>query len=511
MLIKVKIDFRLLSRLTFVLPIQFVNVKRNSVSLALIITSLLLLLVLESLWVSGSYNDAKTELKREVNQLFKSTVFALHDSLLQQNVIFYKGDSVRTLKTFITATRDSMRSPGHGMPIQFRDSAINFINFRDNAVRVEVISSSKMSADSSNKVLKKIIGKAHVFNKHEKRQKTFIIKLDADSLNTDTLLLQFKDNLASSGIDLPVQIVKGFKKIKDSSSSDFVTDLTPINTMKAYRARVSGVNKFALKKISPQIVFAIFSTGLTVVSFLFLFRNLRDQQRLMDMKNDFIGNVTHELKTPISTVSVALEALKDFDVLKDAKRTEEYLTMAQNELSRLTLLTDNVLKITTIENNGLKFLKSNLDLNNIITRTLTSLKLLFDKQRATVTYETEGDNFVLYGSDIHLTNVVYNLIDNALKYSGQNAAIRIHLSASETEIVLKVKDNGIGIAKEYHNKIFEKFFRVPMGNIHNTHGYGLGLNYVAEVVRQHNGKIEVKSEPDLGSECILTLPKNSVA
>jgi signal transduction histidine kinase len=482
--------------------------KRNSVSLALIITSLLLLLVLQGLWLTSSYNDAKAELKREINQLFKSTVFALHDSLLQQNVIFYRGDSAHGLKTFITATHDSLGPPPHGAARQFRDSALNFIDFRDNAVRVEVFSSSRTSIDSSDKVLKKIIGGSRMIKSRGKEQKTFIIKLDADSLNSDTLLLQFKNNLTRSGIELPIQIVKGFKNAKNIGS-DFITDLTPINPMKAYRARVSDVNGFALKKISPQIVFAIFSTGLTVVSFLFLFRNLRDQQRLIGMKNDFIGNITHELKTPISTVSVALEALKGFDVLKDPKRTEEYLTMAQNELSRLTLLTDNVLKMTTLEGKGLKFLKSDLDLNELIERILASLKLLFEKQKAAVTFEKAGYDFTLHGSDIHLTNVVYNLIDNALKYSNQNAVINIHLSLDGNQLILKIKDNGIGIAKEYQAKIFDKFFRVPMGNIHNTHGYGLGLNYVAEVIRQHNGKIEVKSEPGLGSEFIVTLPKNS--
>jgi signal transduction histidine kinase len=135
------------------------------------------------------------------------------------------------------------------------------------------------------------------------------------------------------------------------------------------------------------------------------------------------------------------------------------------------------------------------------------MKLLFDKNRARVSFNVEGSNFIAEGEATHITNVIYNLLDNALKYSPENPEIKVSLKESAGKLILSVQDNGVGIAAEYKNRVFEKFFRVPTGDVHNIKGYGLGLNYVLSIMKAHDGTVEVESEPGKGSNFIITFPQ----
>ncbi|HET9054114.1 MAG TPA: HAMP domain-containing sensor histidine kinase, partial [Cyclobacteriaceae bacterium] len=249
-------------------------------------------------------------------------------------------------------------------------------------------------------------------------------------------------------------------------------------------------------------------TAITLVAFVILYRNVRAQQRLMELKNDFISNVTHELKTPVATVSVALEALKNFHALNDPKLTNEYLDIARNELNRLTLMTDKILKAAVFENKGITIQKETVDLHQTVARILDSMRLIVEKRQATVSFQAEGENFSVTGEAAHITNVIYNLLDNALKYSPDKPVITIALKETPATVVLSIQDEGLGISNEYKKKIFEKFFRIPTGDIHNIKGYGLGLSYVAGVVKAHGGSIDVQSEPGKGSTFIIHWPRN---
>jgi signal transduction histidine kinase len=275
-----------------------------------------------------------------------------------------------------------------------------------------------------------------------------------------------------------------------------------------YAAIFPNYQGYLVKKIIPQSLFSIFLFAITGLAFGVIYRNLQQQRRLTELKNDFISNVTHELKTPIATVSVAIEALQNFGVAQNPKLTEEYLEISKNELNRLTLLVDKVLKMTTFEQQGLNLILESVNVADLVPQVLSSLKLQFEKYRAEVSFNLTGQGFIISADKIHLTNVIFNLLDNALKYSENKPEIRIELQESESEIQLSIGDKGIGIPPEYQDKIFEKFFRVPMGNRHNVKGYGLGLNYVASVIKQHSGKIEVQSKMNEGSIFTLTLPKS---
>jgi two-component system phosphate regulon sensor histidine kinase PhoR len=274
----------------------------------------------------------------------------------------------------------------------------------------------------------------------------------------------------------------------------------------SFRLTLENKVSYLLKKLTLPILFSLFLVGITIVSFVLLYRNVVKQRRLAELKNEFISNITHELKTPIATVGVAIEALKNFNAMHDPQRTKEYLDISQNELQRLSLLVDKVLKLSMFEKNEMELKKEQFDYRQLVEEVMNSMKLQFEKYHAKVNLHTEGENFIVEADKLHITSVVYNLLDNALKYSKENPVIDVQLTATPESIGLSVSDNGIGIEPAYKEKIFDKFFRVPTGDKHNIKGYGLGLSYVAEVIKRHHGNIQVESELGKGSTFTARFP-----
>jgi two-component system phosphate regulon sensor histidine kinase PhoR len=273
-----------------------------------------------------------------------------------------------------------------------------------------------------------------------------------------------------------------------------------------FRLALENKITYLLKQLTLPILFSLLLVGITVVSFVLLYRNLVKQRRLAELKNEFISNITHELKTPIATVGVAIEALKNFNAIQDPQRTKEYLDISQNELQRLSLLVDKVLKLSMFERKELELKKEQFDCRQLVEEVINSMKLQFEKYHAKLSLHTEGDNFIVEADKLHITSVVYNLLDNALKYSKENPVIDVKLTATPESIGLSVSDNGIGIEPAYKEKIFDKFFRVPTGDKHNIKGYGLGLSYVAEVIKRHRGNVHVESELGKGSTFTAKFP-----
>jgi signal transduction histidine kinase len=270
-----------------------------------------------------------------------------------------------------------------------------------------------------------------------------------------------------------------------------------------------GYKSLIFKKLYLEIGFAVLVFALISFSFFLIYKSLKNQEKLTQLKNDFISNVTHELKTPITTVGVAIEALSNFDALKNPEQTREYLDISKNELSRLGLLVENILRITAFDQKEFNLNLEKLDMADVVANVLDSMKLLLGKHQANITFNVPSDiDFTLNGDRMHLTSVVYNLVENALKYGGKNIVVEMKTPpqySAEKQVIFSVKDDGEGIPKAYQEKIFEKFFRVPTGNVHNTKGYGLGLSYVAAVVAKHKGHITLMSEEGLGSQFVIHL------
>lgn len=261
-----------------------------------------------------------------------------------------------------------------------------------------------------------------------------------------------------------------------------------------------------LSKMWGQIALAFFLVGIVILAFRFMYKSLKEQHRMAAMKNDFISNMTHELKTPVATVSVAIEALKNFSVLNNPERTREYLDISAAELNRLSLLIDKVLRINMFEAEKLEIEKQAIDLCSLTAEVVQAQQLQAEKFHAKITWQAPPQSVLVKGDRLHLMSVLYNLLDNALKYRSEHPEIEVGLRQIDGRALWWVRDNGPGIAQEYQGKIFEKFFRVPQGDRHDTKGYGLGLSYVHEVVHKHGGAIQVDCEPGKGCTFTVNLP-----
>lgn len=330
-----------------------------------------------------------------------------------------------------------------------------------------------------------------------------------DSLKIAEVKSAFRQRLQEQGIKIPVKVTRDTlfqeqHRMPDPEDRMVTTGLIHPVTF-AYT--LDGEPAWLVKKILPQIGISLALVGVTILSFWLLYRNWMAQRKLAALKNEFISNITHELKTPIATVSVAIEALKGFDAIKDPERTKEYLDISTQELQRLSLLVDKVLKLSMFEKQEIRINEEPVALDQVVDEVLQSMRLQFERVHAHVEVQTQGDDFTIKGDRLHLLSVIYNLLDNALKYSNTKPAIQVNLKDCETAVELSVTDNGIGIAPEYKDKIFDKFFRVPIGDRHNVKGYGLGLSYLAYVVSLHHGTVAVESQPGIGSRFTIKLPK----
>ncbi len=350
--------------------------------------------------------------------------------------------------------------------------------------------------------------------KREKATERMIdIMMGADSLLEPLTIAEIKTKydkqLQKRGMGITYSIIQDSVDIKEDGSPDVDRNEVVVGFSHpvSYKMKIENENAYLFKKLAPQIGFSLFLMGLTIVSFMLLYKNLLKQRRLTELKNDFINNITHELKTPIATVSVAIEALKNFNAMDNPERTREYLDISGNELNRLSMLVDKVLKMSMFEKSQLELKSEPISINTLVNEVVRSMQLQFEKQHAVVDIKQNGSNFTINGDKLHITSVLYNLLDNALKYSKDDPAISIAITDKGEAVELAVTDNGIGISPAYKQKIFDKFFRVPHGDTHNIKGYGLGLSYVAQVVKEHGGTIDVSSEEGKGSTFKVTLKR----
>jgi two-component system phosphate regulon sensor histidine kinase PhoR len=224
------------------------------------------------------------------------------------------------------------------------------------------------------------------------------------------------------------------------------------------------------------------------------------------MKNDFINNMTHEIKTPISTISLACEALSDSSVKRNEKLAENYIKVINDENKRLADITEKILQAATFEQGELILKKEIINIEDVINNVINNIGIQVEVKDGKIIRDFRASKTTIVGDKMHLTNVISNLVDNANKYSPRKPVITIAIENYTEGIKISIEDNGIGINKENQKKIFDKLYRVPTGNIHDVKGFGLGLSYVKAIIEKHNGKITVESDLKKGSTFRIYLP-----
>ena len=265
-------------------------------------------------------------------------------------------------------------------------------------------------------------------------------------------------------------------------------------------------NKYLLETMWAMLVVSGMVMLILMFSFYYFIFTILRQKKLGAIKNDFISNMTHEFKTPISTISLASEMLGDESVIKTPEKQARFLKMIKDENKRLSVLVESILQTAILDKGEFKLKLNELDIHEIINTAINNTNLLVEQRNGKITTNLNATKVRLQADRVHLTNIVFNLIDNALKYSKENPEINITTHDAENGIEIIIRDNGIGISKENQRKIFDKFYRVPTGNVHNVKGFGLGLSYVQAVVNKHGGEISVSSEIGKGSTFTVILP-----
>jgi two-component system phosphate regulon sensor histidine kinase PhoR len=273
--------------------------------------------------------------------------------------------------------------------------------------------------------------------------------------------------------------------------------------------RFDDQQRTIIREIYPLLILSIVVILIFLFSFYFIMASNLKQKKLSTIKNDFISNMTHEFKTPISTISLASEMLSDSSISQTPDKQTRYLKMIRDENKRLSVLVESILQTSILDKGEFKLKLTEVDMHEIITIALNNTQLLISQRGGVINTSLMAQKFKIVGDRVHLTNIVFNLIDNAIKYTQGRPEITVKTENVEEAIRISVKDNGIGISKENQRKIFDKFYRVPTGNVHNVKGFGLGLSYVLAVVEKHGGQVDVQSEVGKGSTFIITLPFKS--
>lgn len=335
----------------------------------------------------------------------------------------------------------------------------------------------------------------------------------------DTVLLDslIKAELNEKGIDadftygiLNNTIIKNpDAKQREIVDSKFRVNLTPDNIF--IEPLFLGVHfpdqqKYILNTLWLVLGSSAFLILSLIFSFYYAISTILKQKKLSEVKNDFISNMTHEFKTPISTISLAVEVLNDGSVNKTPERVNSYIKMIGDENKRLGVLVESVLQTAILDKGEFKLKVQDIDAHQIILQSISNIRLQIEKKGGEIVTNLRATEHNIQGDKVHVTNIIFNLVDNALKYTTQIPHIEISTEDASNGIHIFVKDNGIGISKENQKKVFDTLYRVPTGNIHNVKGFGLGLSYVKAVVEKHGGTIGVSSELDNGSTFAIFLP-----
>ena len=251
--------------------------------------------------------------------------------------------------------------------------------------------------------------------------------------------------------------------------------------------------------------FSTFVLLLVIIFFAYALFVILKQKRLSEIQKDFINNMTHEFKTPISTIAVSADVLKNPDILHQPERLINYATIIEKENNRLKLQVERVLQMAQLETKEVHLKKEMIDIHELIEEMVKSNSFGSLQQGKKITCDLAATQHCISADRLHLTNMIYNLLDNAIKYNDSIPTIIIRTRDQDKMLRIEVEDNGIGISEDNLQRIFQKFFRVPTGNVHDVKGFGLGLNYVKSIVHAHGGKIDARSELGKGSVFSISL------
>lgn len=389
-----------------------------------------------------------------------------------------------------------------------------------------ILRSDKNSISEATKSMREIVKNRYIYQKALLDEVVYSILYTAsdkplkERINFKMLDQDLKTELINNGIDIPyhftVSTQDGREVYRCPDYIDEGEDYTfsqvlfrndPSNKKGVVKIHFPDMNNYIFSSVRfmiPSIAFTV----VLLVTFIFTIVVIFRQKRYTEIKNDFINNMTHELKTPISSISLAAQMLNDESVTKSPVMMKHLGGVINDESKRLRFLVEKVLQMSMFDRKKAIFKKKELNLNELVENVANTFTLRVEHTGGHINTELKASEPTIYVDEMHFTNVIFNLLDNAVKYRDPDRGVELNLKTwnDKEKLYLSIKDNGLGMKKEDLKKIFEKFYRVHTGNVHDVKGFGLGLAYVKKIVKLHKGEIHVESEKGKGTKFIITLP-----
>ena len=475
----------------------------------------LLLLIFVGTWLKGQYRDEENNLQKEISE---SVIYARQqvlDSMLVHDYINPILASKQGFKIHIDSSGSIPLPPDmQSKQLEFsdtfnntnEDSIITIFNDSNGAHHKNTITFIHKIDSTKDFLLQgvKLIVKEVAKNDSAERHIEQTIYSNAD---TSLLKNLIREKFTKSGWKFTTLWTQ--QTDMDSAFTSrhgamyFNTNLFP----RTYGLSVNDYSFYIWKKISPQIFFSLILLLVSGFAFIISYRTLNKQLQLNKLRNDFIDNISHELKTPVSTVKVVVEALQNPEIRIQDQKTSEYLNMASKEINRLELLISKVLNTSLLGEELQSIERNEINLLELIQQIIDSFRIRVEESTATLQFASDGEAFTFHGDPVHLQGAFMNLIDNGLKYSGPNPFVSVMLRQTDSGFSVFITDNGPGIPDKFKEKIFDKFFRVPVEGGHLVKGHGLGLSYTAMVIHHHGGTIGFTNLKEGGVRFQITLPK----
>jgi two-component system phosphate regulon sensor histidine kinase PhoR len=370
----------------------------------------------------------------------------------------------------------------------------NNMGFSDNKLQLEFLRQSVAQKYNVDQV-RKIISKA--FDKHNLHDIPFEFAITSNSIIGDEMESENFYTLYSDSVNNQNHVVP-LASESESFDANAPQELLIII--------VPHVKNFIWKSMTWLIAGALFFTLIIISTFFLTVRALLKQKKLSEIKSDFINNMTHEFKTPLATISLAVDALKNEKVINDKSKTEYFTGIIKEENKRMNKQVEAILQAALLDNESLKLDLKKMHVNELITNAINNIELQVQEKKGKLQLKLDAAKDAIMIDEVHFTNLVSNLLDNAVKYSKDNLVIKFTTQNIGDQFRIRIEDNGIGMNKETLGRIFEKFYRAHTGNIHNVKGFGLGLSYVKTMVDAHRGTIKAESTLGKGTTFILTFP-----
>ncbi len=518
-----------------------------SVVSVLVSVSLLAMIAVQVFWVRNAVSLKEEEFNRNVNDALNNAVYKLEKTATAAKIkknIRFKKQGIRTYPNNIkyNLNTDSARKKINNV---FEQDKVNIRVYEElttdsNGVVTTTVSQKDYAGDSLGNKDYMFSPIAPVSNDVEKlkmellQQRTEMVNDLFEELVSINIYNDYKPRIDTSILDSILKLellskgintkflykinsdeksnVKDFTKAVmecDTANCYFKINLAPNNTfIKPVYLSVFFPNEkhYLLRTLWTMLSVSALIILILIVSFYYTISTIQKQKKLSVIKNDFISNMTHEFKTPISTISLASEMLNDQTVIKTPEKTERFVKMIKDENKRLSVLVESILQTSILDKGEFKLKKSDIDVHDILLQAIQNIQLQVEKNGGVIHAHLDAEQSVIHADKIHITNIVFNLIDNAIKYSKEIPEITLQTYNEKNGLFFVVSDKGLGISKDNQKKIFEKFYRVPTGNVHNIKGFGLGLSYVQAIVLKHGGEINVESDLNKGSTFKVFLP-----